>query len=265
MFTIMVMTLVVGLADPNESLFGDDNDPTRADIVLLDFRETLSVIQTCIFATAFQFSVPAIASVSKNEVGIKKIFGSSVGFIYITNVALALLAAIYFGRDLNESSNLEWAKFQANSEALTTFVSGFVTLFAAIDGLAVYPLICVSLGDNLLHAVYGIGAHEAEKNWKIRSFFRLLAAVPQAIGSLFVRDLGVLAKYAGIFTLLSYTAAPSWIFVASGRMMTEKKLPTTTSYSNRFLSSNWIAYGLLVIVAAIIIGIVIEAFLGYNT
>lgn len=264
MVAIMVTTLIVALASPGDNLFGDANDPSKEDVVLFDFKETISVVQTCIFATAFQFSVPAIASVSKTDASVKRIIGNSVGFIYSSNVVLAVLAAIYFGRSLNESSNLEWANFQASSEGLTTFVSGFVTLFAAIDGLAVYPLICISLGDNLLHAVYGVGAHEAEKNWKIRSFFRLLAAVPQAVGSLFVRDLGVLAKYAGIFTLYSYTAAPSAIFIASGRLMTEKQLPTTTAYSNRFLSSNWVAYGLLIFVAVMVLGIAVEAILGYN-
>jgi hypothetical protein len=65
-------------------------------------------------------------------------------------------------------------------------------LFAAIDGVAVYPLMAISLGDILMGAVYAEKFHEVKDDWRVRTFFRLLASIPQAIGALFVKDLGAM-------------------------------------------------------------------------
>ena len=55
------------------------------------------------------------------------------------------------------------------------------------------PLIAISLGDILMGAVYEEGVHVIQRDyWKTRIAFRLLASVPQAIGALFVKDLGVM-------------------------------------------------------------------------
>jgi hypothetical protein len=117
---------------------------------------------------------------------------------------LGLLLAIYFGsQDIAKSSNLNWLEFhggtwdgtgrvQDGRAGWASFICNYIVVFAALDGLAIYPLIAVSLGDILLGAYYGEKAQEHHHDWKCRSFFRIISSVPQLIGAMFVRDLGVM-------------------------------------------------------------------------
>jgi hypothetical protein len=205
---LMVMIMIGTLAaayGANESHFGQQasfSGPAR-DVPLADFSNFILLMQICVFSTAFQFSVPGIAY----EVKKKKHFGNviqySVTFIYVSNLILSLVMAIFFGRATDASSNLNWdgyhggtwdgiGEVRENRAAWASFLSGYVVMFAALDGLAVYPLIAVSLGEILMGAIYEDRVHEMEKNWKIRTCFRLLASAPQAIGSIFVKDLGTM-------------------------------------------------------------------------
>ena len=76
-------------------------------------------------------------------------------------------------------------------------MSQYIVLMAALDGLAVYPLNAIPLGEGLMAAVYGDDTEEAAANkWK-RLAFHILASLPQGIGAMFVGNLGALAKYTG--------------------------------------------------------------------
>jgi nucleoside recognition membrane protein YjiH len=87
-----------------------------------------------------------------------------------------------------------------------------------------------------MSAVYGDKVHEVELDWRIRTVFRLLGSIPQAIGAMFVSNLGVIAKYAGIFTVLSYTMRPFLLALSSQARMKKMNLPLTTHYSSHFSS-----------------------------
>ena len=125
----------------------------------------------------------------------------SVSYIYVTNLILSLLMAVYFGNATEASANLNWLHYHGGTwdgegeftrAWWATAISSYVVLFAAVDGLSVYPLICISLGDILMGARYEDKVHEMQENWKVRICFRLLACVPQAIGSMFLTDLGAM-------------------------------------------------------------------------
>jgi hypothetical protein len=106
-------------------------------------------------------------------------------------------------------------------------------------------------------AVYGDRVHKVELDWRIRTAFRLFGSIPQAIGAMFLSDLGVIANYAGIFTVLSYTVCPALLALSSRARMEEKKLPLTTLYSSHFSSRFW-SYGLLLLSAVVIVGVVVN-------
>jgi hypothetical protein len=142
---------------------------------------------------------------------------------------------------------------------ISAVISYYIVLFPAIDGLAIYPLMSVCLGDILMGAFYGNRVHDVEKNWKIRILFRLLASIPQAVLAIFVRDLGVVAIYAGICTLLAYTVCPTVLYLASKRYMDRHNLPIHTMYYSRLFSLNAVAYALLLGVALVICGVIIES------
>jgi hypothetical protein len=86
----------------------------------------------------------------------------------------------------------------------------------------------------------------------------LLGSIPQAIGAMFLSDLGVIAKYAGIFTVLSYTVCPSMLALSSHAAMKKKNLPLTTYYSLYFSSYLW-SYVLIFLSALVILGVALSA------
>lgn len=261
---VMVLCMLITIfAAMGKTHFGDVEGPVR-DVPLADFRQIVPIIMTSIFSTAYQFSVPCIASSSQNIKKVPKVFQTATAFIYSSNVIVAIFVSLYFGRDGTiPSSNLLWNDYHGgnmngDNPWWASAISGYVTLFAAIDGAAVYPLLAISLGDILMGTVYGDDVHEAEGNWKIRIGFRLMGALPQAIGAFFVSDLSVIANFAGICTLLSYTTAPALLFLFSRRSAKNAEIPVDTHYSTR-LSSPTMAVINVVLSLVIIVAVIVDS------
>jgi amino acid permease len=198
MLLLMVGTLIAAYVS-NDSHFGTQDEPST-DTPIANFSSIVTVLQLCIFSTAYQFAVPSVTSETKDKGAMVGIIGRSVTYIYATNIIVCLLVAGYFGTATESSANLNWLKYHGGTwdgegdftrSWWATAISSYIVLFAALDGLAVYPLICISLGDILMGACYEDKVHDMQENWKVRIAFRLLASVPQAIGSMFLTDLGI--------------------------------------------------------------------------
>lgn len=262
MVVLMIGTVVAAFlsGDEDNDHFGGET-VGKIDTPAIDLTQTMTIIQTAIFSTAFQFSVPSMAGIASSKDSMTGIFRHAVTFVYVSNCLLAVLMAIYFGSATNPSSNINWSNYHTGNAGWSKFVSGYVVMFAALDGLAVFPLLCSNLGGILLAGVFGDKAALTDQDMKTQIFFRLVASLPQSIGALYVNDLSVIAKYGGIFTLLSYSAAPTILYIASGRRMREKGLPEETCYSSKLFSHYWIAYGLLVTTALVVLGVVVDAVL----
>ncbi|KAL7561629.1 hypothetical protein ACA910_001495 [Epithemia clementina (nom. ined.)] len=89
-------------------------------------------------------------------------FRYAVLFIFASNLCLSLLQSLYFGTDYTDSSsNLNWVGYRGglfggnDGSTSTSPVGKYIVLFAALDGLATYPLFALSLGDILRHAFVG--------------------------------------------------------------------------------------------------------------
>jgi hypothetical protein len=257
---ILMVGTVAGAYGADEPHFGSQTGPVN-DVALAKPSNIASVTMTCIFATAFQFSAPTMAGESRSKTGLTQVFGIATAFSYGTNLLLGILLALFFGQDQPGSSNLNWGNYHGGTgeddpAGWARAISGYIVLFAAIDGIAIYSLIAVSTGEILMGAVYGDRVHEVELDWRIRTAFRLLGSIPQAIGAMFVSDLGVIAKYAGIFTILSYTVCPSLLALSSRARMKKNNLPLATYYSSHFSSRFW-SYILLLLSAVVIVGVVV--------
>lgn len=202
MVILMICTVSVGYASDTPQ-FGTQVGAAQ-DVPLADFSSLIVLIQTCIFATAFQFAVPGMAGASFDKKIMLKVFGSAVSYIFATNMMVGLLLAIFFGRNgISESSNLNWLDYHGGTwdgsgsvgserAGWANFIAKYVVLFAAMDGVAVFPLISVSLGDILLGFAFGEKVHEYHDNWKWRTAFRLLASIPPTVLAMLVRDLSAM-------------------------------------------------------------------------
>mmetsp|Transcript_4630 Transcript_4630/g.10435 ORF Transcript_4630/g.10435 Transcript_4630/m.10435 type:complete len:673 (-) Transcript_4630:24-2042(-) len=224
MVLFMIGTLIHAFVHSDDTIFDDQPGGVTDDPpALVQWSGFLTMLTLAIFSTAFQFSVPFISSstqLAKRGYCAKRpsgIFFYAVLFIFGTNAVLSLFMLLYFGENTESSSNLNWNSYRHGDR----FVGKFIVLFAALDGLAVYPLLSLTLGDILMHAYYSeLSEEEIQElsgNWKKRLPFCLVASIPQAVAALFVSDLPTLASLGVIFTLLSYTACPSLLYLASGK------------------------------------------------
>jgi hypothetical protein len=222
----------------------------------------IQVSMTCVFASLFQCSVPTMADETRSKTGLTQVFGVASALSYVSNLLLGIMFALFFGQDQPDSSNINWVNYhggtgEADPAAWATAISGFIVLSAAISVVPIYSLIALPTSGILMGAVYGDRVHEIETDWKIRTAFRLLASIPPAFGALVLSDFSVIAKYTGIFTLISFTVCPALLALSSRACMKKKKLPLTTYYSSCF-SSRFCSYSLLLVSALLIAGVASE-------
>lgn len=200
--------------DPPDGLgFGSDfekhiNDPSTNGLFV--FRNLYTFLQVAIFSTAFQFAVPCIADTARDKKSVPSIFGRASLFILVSTMVLSLMLGVHFGRErLSEvSSNMLWRNYHGGTgtvvadptggviregvAAWAKLLSGFVVVYPAIDGIAVFSLCAFSLGEILMGAYFKDDVHEASENWKVRIFFHILGSLPQIVGALFVKDLSAM-------------------------------------------------------------------------
>jgi hypothetical protein len=265
MARIVMVVLMIGTVaaahGADEPHFGSQEGAVN-DISLAEPSNIVQVIMTCIFATFFQFSVPTVADESRSKSALSQVLGAASTLSYVSNLLLGILLATFFGQDQPDSANINWVNYhggtgEADPAAWATLISGYIVLSAAIHMVPQYALVAIPTGGILMGAVYGDRVHEVEKDWKIRTAFRLLASVPPAFGALFLSDFSVIAKYTGAFTILSYTVCPALLALSSRSCMKKKNLPFTTYYSSHFSSLFW-SYGLLLLSAAVIVSVAYE-------
>jgi hypothetical protein len=257
MVVLMVGT-VAGAYGADEPHFGSQVGPVN-DVSLAIPSNIASVTMTCIFATSFQFSATTMVGESRSKTELTHVFGIATAFSYVANLLRGILVALFFGQDQPNSSNLNWSNYHGGTgeddpAAWARAISGYVDLFAAIDSVAVYSLIAMSTGGILMSAVHGEHVHEMERDWRIWTAFRMLGSIPQAIGAMFVSDLSMIGKYAGIFTVLM---CPALLALSGHARMKKNKMPLTTYYSSHFSSRFW-SYGLLLLSAVVIMGVVVS-------
>jgi hypothetical protein len=259
---ILMVGTVAAAYGADKPHFGSQVGPVN-DIPLAKASNIVQVTMTCIFACSIQALVPTMADETRSKTGLTQVFGAAAISSYVSNLLLGILFALFFGHDQPDSSNLNWVNYHGGTggaeppAAWTAAISGYIVLSAAISVAPLYSLISITTGGTLMGYVYGDRVHEVEQDWRIRTVFRLLASIPPAFGALFLSDFSVIAKYTGIFTILSFTVCPALLALSSRERMKKKHLPLTTYYSSYYSSRFW-CYGLLLISAAVIGGVACE-------
>jgi hypothetical protein len=255
---ILMVGTVIAAYGADEPHFGFQAGPVNG-ILLTKPSNIVQVSMTCVFVSLFQCSVPTIAQETRSKSTLTRVIGVASTLSYVSNLVLGILFAIFFGEDQPESSNLNWVNYhggtgEADPAVWATAISGFIVMSAAISVVPIYSLMALPTGGILMGAFYGDRVHEVEKDWRIRTAFRLLASTPPAFGALVLSDFSVIAKYTGIFSVLSYTVCPALLTLSSRAYMKEKNLPLSTHYSSLFSSRFW-SYGLIFFSVAVIVGV----------
>jgi len=202
--------------------------------------KTLPVL---IFANIFHHSIPGLTHPADKRI-IGRVFLSTNVFTVTAYLILGISLGTAFGKGIEQSSNLTWSSFHANTGQLddegnivgaawwTQAVSMYIMLFPAIDVVSAYPLNAITLGNNLFGAVYGKRIHEVENNRWLRTSFRLLASIPPIICGILVRELGVITDYTGTTGFLIGLSFPAILYIASRKIAQRRHFALDTFYTS---------------------------------
>ncbi|RLN05760.1 hypothetical protein BBJ28_00017637 [Nothophytophthora sp. Chile5] len=207
------------------------------------------MFSTGVFSQLFQHSVPGLLAPLgvKNQDKAPMIFGGTLLTTMLFYIALGSVCSLYFGPKVASSVNLNWADFTWGiSESMTLvplwakFLSMIVVVFPALDTLSVFPLISVTLGDNMAAVIpkSWIRAFGGKAFWKL--LCRFGASVPPLLISMFVSDLSLTLQISGLTGIYVAFFAPAMLQLRASR-----EIPTTNVYSSRFSGMKYV-YGVLV-------------------
>lgn len=195
---------------------------------------------TAIFSQLFQHSVPGLISPLSHEH--KKLVPMIFKYALVTTsliyISTGCICVMYFGGNLQQSVNLNFVGFTwgvgehiseqsaqgelllggALSRMVVQGVAMIVVLFPALDTVSVFPLIANTLGNNLNSAFPGLSVfvkhtgYVTERSYIRRVtliIWRLIAAVPPIIASMYVSDLIFSLQVAGLCGIVVALVTPA--------------------------------------------------------
>lgn len=132
-------------------------------------------------ANMYHHSIPGLSKPVGDKKKLGKIFQFTCIFTTLAYSLLGIVLGSAFGKQIEQSSNLNWAHFHAgtghynlNDEdekysspiegaALwTEFVSWFIICFPAIDVVSAFPLNAITVANSMFCAYYGKRIHDFE-------------------------------------------------------------------------------------------------------
>lgn len=223
--------------------FGDQLKPLGSPMFRFAGFPTMFTILS--FSTVFHHAVPMIASEISDKLQVGRVFSIT---LFLCGIAFCLIGSVgawYFGDRIEQSANLNWDEYHAGTGRIefdeihnqlirmgmawwANLISLYVVLFPALDVLSVFPLNALCLGKTLENAFLGSGSNADER--KISIMFRFFACYPPIIGALFVRQLGLIASFTGVFGILIQFCFPALLYIASERQMVRLNTKSRTHY-----------------------------------
>ncbi|CAI5722829.1 unnamed protein product [Hyaloperonospora brassicae] len=215
---------------------------------LVDLSGFGVMFSTGVFSQIFQHSVPGLLAPlgTKHQKKASAIFGSTLLTTMVFYIALGSVCSLYFGPKLATSVNLNWAEFTwgvNESVMLVPFwlelLSMVVVVFPALDTLSVFPLISVTLGDNMAAVIPKRWTRYGKKSsWKLCCRFG--AALPPLLVSTVVSDLSITLQISGLLGIYVAFFAPALLQLYACREVAHSNV-----YSSAFSGTAYVV-GVLV-------------------
>jgi len=221
-----------------------DDEYAYGEVDYVRWAGIAKTLPILIFANIFHHSIPGLTHPAGDKRTIGYVFTATNVFTVTAYLILGISLGAAFGKGIEQSSNLNWSYFHANTGHFddqgnvvgaawwTKAVSMYIMLFPAIDVVSAYPLNAITLGNNLFGAAYGNRIHEVENNRWLRTGFRLLASIPPIIFGILVRELGVITDYTGTTGFLIGISCPAILYMSSRTMALRRQFSPNTFYTS---------------------------------
>jgi hypothetical protein len=285
-FTIMFVTVIVALVYP---LNFNSTDPTKkfADPSFLEWSGFAGIFTTASVALNFHFVIPDLVRPVTNK---KHILHMTTSALFVATVFYALmgiLVSLYFGHNTRSLATLNWQTYTAIEGGWggdvyqrpwhAVVIQLLVMLFPIFDMLSVFPLVAVSLGENIVSIIpdhnffcgccptWFLALPDTTQR-KITSItFRLLASIPPILLAAAAGSLNEIFKFTGLFSFFLCFVFPTLLHWKSKRDCIKGSEPLKiegwgskawkTPYSGHFSSDIYIwitlLFGLIALVFSI--------------
>jgi amino acid permease len=217
------------------------------------------VVSTMTFSMLFQHSVPGLmATIRPSErKRTKCIFSGALFTSAALYAVLGVSMCMYFGDRLFASSNLNFVGFTWGLGSVTdplthathptifaSIVSYVIVLFPVLSSVSVYPLIAITLSNNL-HVATSSCTGWAKDDRRAKLIWRFVAAVPPILLCALIRDLSTIIQFSGLFAVPIAYVFPALLQYYSRQGAREFGVPSTYIWHfNRYPIYVWVVIGL---------------------
>eukprot|EP01088_Endostelium_zonatum_P022051 TRINITY_DN911_c1_g2_i2.p1 TRINITY_DN911_c1_g2~~TRINITY_DN911_c1_g2_i2.p1 ORF type:complete len:545 (+),score=82.65 TRINITY_DN911_c1_g2_i2:88-1635(+) len=201
MYTTVLLSMFYHSYDEDPKISGP---PYLADKVLARPSGFGIIFTTAVFSQLIQHSTPGLVQPIKNKNHLARVFAGGLAATCTLYIILGVLCATYFGSHTHQVASLNWVNYKGLkfSPAGSTFwlakgVSVFVVLFPVITVVSAFPLMAITLGNNIF---FGLPPHWTNngKNTKLQLIIRIGACIPPLIGACLLKKLAVIIEFTGM-------------------------------------------------------------------
>jgi amino acid permease len=227
------------------------------------------ILSTMTFSMLFQHSVPGLmATIRPSErKRTKCIFSSALFTSAALYAVLGVSMCTYFGDRLFASSNLNFVGFTWGLGTVTdasthttrptifaSVVSYIIVLFPVLSSVSVYPLIAITLSNNL-HVATASCTGWAKDNKRAKLIWRFVAAVPPILLCAVIRDLSTIIQFSGLFAVPIAYIFPALLQRYSRRGASEfgQVPPAYIWHFNRHPIYVWVVIGIGILCEGVVI------------
>ena len=168
--------LMLALMVSTSSLCAHDMTQTEAFQEAPMFRPAGidKMLPIMVFAHIYHHSIPGLAHPVADKKKLSGIYRATTVFSTIAYTFIGLILGSAFGKNIEQSSNLNWKHFTAGTAVFdgdgniisvawwAKAISLYVLCFPAIDVISAFPLNAITLGNNMMGSFYGKRIHEVE-------------------------------------------------------------------------------------------------------
>jgi len=218
-FFIIILTVVIAM------FFDNPHDGTDGD-EFVDWSGFAIVFTSGAVALNFHYNIPDLINPLQNKRYSSRIVNAAQGTAFGFYILVGLMCSVYFGKDTKPLVTLNWKDYTGREGGwggsdhdrpfYAIIVQLFVMLFPVFDMLSVFPLVAITLGNNLLETTPPkYRERGTPKTGKLIS--RLTAAVPPIILAAAMGALDTIFSFTGLFAFLLGLIFPALLQLYSVR------------------------------------------------
>jgi amino acid permease len=231
--SLILFTCIALMAGPSNI---DNDDGSSLEMPeALDAPNMLSSLSIIIFSFIYQLQFPSIAECvkdkKKNLPSITKMVAFTITIVYAL-IAMIVPVAI---TNVKAQCSIEYANYSAgypqNDRPWWTYLIAYlVVLFPAFDVFSSFPLTGISVSDNLMTLVHGVG-NPAIRIVSNVYFYRAFTVVLPALISFFEYDLSFIIDWVGMLGMILVPISFPILHIATREMINVKSKFDTPFYS----------------------------------